>query len=104
MNPTERLEAVLLKTLTKTDLPGGDREALEKAILVARTLPDAGSVKRDLVETVLSQLRRSDAMVQKILSHEELEEENRGPWLEVSKDLQEAISRMEAKKASRERP
>lgn len=104
MNPTERLESVLQKTQTWADLPGGDRASLGDAVSVARSISEVGFVKRDLVETVLSQLRRSDAMVQKVLSHEELEEENRGPWLEVSKDLQEAISRMEEKKASRERP
>ena len=103
MNPSERLEAVLQKTLTWTNLPGGDREALEKAVLVARSISETGSVKRDLVESLLAQLRRSEAMVQEILSHEDLEEENRGPWLEVSKDLQKATSLMEEKKASRGR-
>ena len=104
----ELLEAVLQRTLSKPNLTREDREALEQAVFVTRTLPQVGTVKRNLAARLLESLLRTEEKIQWIISHrkdpDEEDPNGKEAWEEIAKNLQTTLEHdreIEAKKAAK---
>ena len=104
----ELLEAVLQRTLSKPNLTKEDREALEQAVFVTRTLPQVGTVKRNLAARLLRSLADAEEKIQWIISHrkdpDEEDPDGKEGWetnLKKIQDFMGEVQEMEAKKAAK---